>query len=27
MRTKLRNVKTGNILEKTFRGGEPLEQA
>lgn len=27
VRTKLRNVRTGNILDKTFRGGEPLEQA
>jgi elongation factor P len=27
VRTKLRNVRTGNVLEKTFRAGENLTQA
>lgn len=27
VRTKLRNMKTGNILEKTFRGDEKIEPA
>jgi hypothetical protein len=27
VRSKLRNLRTGNTLEKTFRAGEPLEQA
>ena len=27
MRTKLRNLRTANIIDKTFRAGEKLEQA
>lgn len=27
VRTKLRNLKTGNLLDKTFRAGEKVEQA
>jgi elongation factor P len=27
VRTKLRNVRTGGVQERTFRGGEPLTQA
>jgi hypothetical protein len=27
VRSKLKNLKTGNTLEKTFRAGEPLEPA
>ena len=27
VRTKLRNVRSGNMLDRTFRGGEPLVQA
>lgn len=27
VRSKIRNIKTGNVLEKTFRGGEKIERA
>jgi translation elongation factor P/translation initiation factor 5A len=27
VRSKIKNLKTGNTVEKTFRSGEPLEQA
>ena len=27
VRTKIRNIRTGNVLEKTFRGGEKIKRA